>query len=235
MNKYIKMLIFFIMIIFTFSLFGCSNNKKVDELEKTVADLQKQLSDIESSTTTAAAVETTAAAVEKADYTIGGTGPAGGFIFYINLNYETDGWHYLEASLNDQSDDIQWYNGSYVKTGATAKTVGTGKANTQKIVSVQGDGSYAAKLCDDLTINGYDDWFLPSKDELNKMYVNLDLKGLAGFQPNYYWSSTEYGAKSAWYQDFLDGGQYYIGGDKSGSEYYDGKPPTRVRAIRAFN
>jgi len=61
MNKYIKVLLPIIIIIVTFSLLGCSNNKKIDELEKTVTDLQKQLSDKESTTTTAAATTTTAA------------------------------------------------------------------------------------------------------------------------------------------------------------------------------
>src|SRR5665647_2641198 len=59
MIKYQKTLLIIIAIIFTFSLLGCSNNKKVDELEKTVTDLQKQLSDKESTTTTTTAVETT--------------------------------------------------------------------------------------------------------------------------------------------------------------------------------
>lgn len=243
MNKYIRVLILIIVIIFTFSLLGCSNNTRVSELEKTITDLQKQISDMESTTTTTTVAETTTeettttaaetttvvettAAVVETGYTIGDTGPAGGLIFYINPNYETDGWRYLEASLNDQSDNIQWYNGTYVKTGPTATAVGTGKANTQKIVSVQGDGSYAAKLCDDLTINGYDDWFLPSKDELNEMYVNLDLKGLAGFQPDKYWSSTEHNADNAWFLNFHTGVEY---------NNFEKFLKFRVRAIRAFN
>jgi hypothetical protein len=115
--------------------------------------------------------ETTAAS-EKANYNIGDTGPAGGLIFYLNPNYKSDGWKYLEAAPNDSPGDnnnyfIPWNNGDFVKTGATETAIGTGKANTQKIVDIQGNGSYAAKLCSDLTQGGYSDWFLPSKDELN--------------------------------------------------------------------
>ena len=64
MKKYIKVLLPIIIIIIAFSLFGCSNNKKIDDLEKTVTDLQKQLSDMESTTITTMAVETTEQEVE---------------------------------------------------------------------------------------------------------------------------------------------------------------------------
>jgi len=64
MKKYIKVLLPIIIIIIAFSLFGCSNNKKLDELEKTVTDLQKQLSDKEITATTTTVAETTVTAVE---------------------------------------------------------------------------------------------------------------------------------------------------------------------------
>ena len=115
--------------------------------------------------------ETTAeAAIEKGEYNIGDTGPAGGLIFYVNPNYKTDGWYYLEAAPSDQSTGILWDYGRDVATGATATVVGTGQANTQTIVKVLGAGSYAAQLCNDLAQGGYSDWFLPSKDELDLMY-----------------------------------------------------------------
>ena len=79
----------------------------------------------------------------KANYSICDTGPAGGLIFYVNLNYEADGWRYLEAAAVDQSSGIQWNNGDNVETGATATEVGAGKANTQIIINIQGEGIYA--------------------------------------------------------------------------------------------
>jgi hypothetical protein len=87
---------------------------------------------------------------------------------------------------------------------------------------VQGAGSYAAKLCSDLSLNGRTDWYLPSKDELNKLYLNKVLVG--GFTNNYYWSSTENVFSFAWEQDFLDGSQAYS--YKLVANY--------VRAVRAF-
>lgn len=53
----------------------------------------------------------------------------------------------------------------------------------------------------------YTDWFLPSKDELNQMYVNLHLHGVGGFANNYYNCSTEGNASNIWLQYFSTGGQ----------------------------
>ena len=88
-----------------------------------------------------------------------------------------------------------------ITAGATATAVGTGQANTTAIATAQGVGSYAAQLCNDLVLGGYNDWFLPSKDELHKMYINLqsgtDENGVAynafvgNFALDAYWSSSE--------------------------------------------
>lgn len=153
-------------------------------------------------------------------------GPAGGCIFYDKGSY-SDGWRYLEAAPSDQSTGIQWYNGSYVATGAAGTAIGTGQANTTTIVGVQGAGSYAAQLCDALNEGGYSDWFLPSKDELNLMYVNLNQHGVGGFTDRHYWSSTEHNTWAAWYQIF-DSGYQDIGKKDLNAGII------RVRAVRAF-
>jgi hypothetical protein len=182
------------------------------------------------------AAETTSATIAAAasDYNIGDPGPAGGFIFYINPNYEVDGWRYLEAAPSDFPGDnndygIQWDYRDYGNnpvTGAAGTTVGTGMTNTQKIVDMQGNGSYAAKLCSDLIQGGFSDWFMPSRDELNLMYENLYLNGLGSFEPDYYWSSSEVGAGFAWIQYFDSGGQF------CGKIVKD--DGIRVRPVRAF-
>jgi hypothetical protein len=150
----------------------------------------------------------------------------GGTVAYIlqsgDPGYDANVQHGLIAAPSNQSTGIQWYNGSYVTTSATATALGTGNANTNTIVSVQGAGSYAAKLCYDLVLNGYSDWYLPSKDELNKLYLNQTAIG--GFAAAYYWSSSESIISYAWGQYFLNGNQYTNYKDYS---YY-------VRAVRAF-
>ncbi len=150
----------------------------------------------------------------------------GGIIFYLDASGE----HGLVAASSDQSSGIRWYNGSYTTTGATGDGVGAGEENTILIEISQGSGSSAAQLCRDLTLGGYTDWFLPSKDELHLMYTNLKQNGFGDFDVSFlYWSSTEEGSpqsgsREAWSQSFLDGWQSTF--EKPYSFY--------VRAVRAF-
>jgi hypothetical protein len=146
----------------------------------------------------------------------------GGIIFYL----DACGEHGLIAAASDQSTGIQWYNGSYTIISATGDSVGAGEENTILIEINQGSGSYAAKLCRDLILNGYSDWYLPSKYELDLMYDNLHniSTPLGDFASNWYWSSTEYNQFAAWSQNFTNGIQ--TGKTKSDTHY--------VRAVRAF-
>jgi hypothetical protein len=153
-----------------------------------------------------------------------GTGPAGGLIFYDKGSY-SNGWRYLEAAPNDQSTGIVWWN-NIGPTGATATAIGTGQANTTTIVTIQGVGSYAAQLCDTLALGGFSDWFLPSQDELNQMYINLKVAGVGSFADDVYWSSTENSVGFARSQNFSNGDQNSGPNGKSFA--------LRVRAVRAF-
>lgn len=156
-----------------------------------------------------------------------GASYGGGIVAYIlksgDPGYDPNVYHGLIAATADQSAMIHWYNGSYVVTGATGTAIGTGQANTTAIVTIQGAGSYAAQLCNDLTVGSYSDWYLPSKDELNKLFLNrLAIGGFAA--PYLYWSSSEYNANLAWNQNFSNAYQH--------NSYKFNTP--RVRAVRAF-
>ena len=112
------------------------------------------------------------------------------WVFYT----DNSGQHGLISAEIDQGSNIQWYNGSYITTNATGTAIGTGKSNTAAIVSLQGAGDYAAKICDELVLNGFNDWFLPSIDELQLIHSETGLTTYA-----YYWSSSEFDANTAWY------------------------------------
>jgi PKD repeat protein len=111
----------------------------------------------------------------------------------------------------DNSSSEKWYNEIYSKTtGATSTT--DGESNTNLIVANHGTGSYAAYICDTLSTYGYNDWYLPAKDELNAIYNNKELIGGFSSVENWssggYWSSTEKESDAAWVQIFADGMQY---------------------------
>lgn len=151
----------------------------------------------------------------------------GGIIFYLDAS----GCHGLISAPTDQNTSINWYNGAYTNTTAFSNCVGCGDGNTTMIIYNQGNsGSYAAKICNDLSLGGYVDWYLPSKYELNLMYKNiglgntLGLGNIGGFAPNFYWSSTEEDDSNAWRQGFASGPQ---GPDLKNVSSY-------VRAVRAF-
>jgi hypothetical protein len=150
------------------------------------------------------------------EYTVGELGPSGGYVFFENPNWETDGWRFLEAApagwSSSAEDPREVWGGYGTSVGETGTGIGTGASNTQKIVATFGDEEphesetdYAAKMCVDYRGGGHADWFLPSKDELNLMYQNLKVKNLGGFSDYYYESSSEIDAGIAWGQYFSSG------------------------------
>ena len=144
----------------------------------------------------------------------------GGIIAFI----DSTGRHGLIAATEDQSSGIQWGNNDDIVTGATGTAIGTGLTNTNTIIAAQGSGSYAASIAQEYNGGGYTDWYLPSKDELNILYVNR--AAIGGFKTNdYYWSSTETGVNLAWSQDFI-----VVGSQDINNKYY----AYSVRAVRAF-
>jgi len=105
-------------------------------------------------------------------HSIGDTGPAGGKVFYLT---DASGLHGLEAAPVDQSAGIQW--GCYgTLVGGTGTAVGTGKANTAAINAACGTGT-AAQLASSYSLNGFTDWYLPSKDELNLLFQQKSVVG----------------------------------------------------------
>jgi hypothetical protein len=119
--------------------------------------------------------------------------------------FEDSGYAYISAAA-DQSTNAPWgCQGTDIS--GTLSAVGTGSANTALIVAGCATSGISARICDELTLNGYSDWFLPSLDELAQMYTKLAADGLGNFANHTYWSSTQQSATQAYTIDMNNGNQ----------------------------
>lgn len=153
----------------------------------------------------------------------------GGVVFWVN----SAGDHGRVACLYNVADVI-WSNIASSEIGASAQSNVFGAGNSVAIISQAGHTTSAAAQCLNLAFGGYDDWYLPAKDELNRMYIartTIDSTSTANggeaFQATGYWSSTESESDftEAWNQNFFGSGTQQ--GDLKTGLFY-------VRAIRAF-
>ena len=179
---------------------------------------------------------------------VGVVGPGGGVIFFVDYNDQYVGLNYLEAApqgwsnglpnvnLGDVTGEIpgtatvdpkmKWCSNTSSLLGLNAwsnSAVGAGASNTSTADTTCAGG--AIQAASDYAGGSQSDWFLPSVGEAMLMYTNLRQQGVGGFASDYYWSSSEYDATSAWIQLFFGGPQF--------SDY--GKASTLyVRPVRVF-
>jgi hypothetical protein len=147
-----------------------------------------------------ASVTTTVYGGEKSFKTVGYKDGDGFYVFYDAGSVQTDAtsgnWRYMVAAPSDMGTS-NWSNLDGTLLGATATAIGTGRSNTAIIVTALGSYSVSALACTTATFTDYPahtDWYLPSKDELNLMIINLAQNALGGFTSNntlFYWSSSE--------------------------------------------
>jgi len=186
----------------------------------------------------------------------------GGIVFWV----DESGKHGLVCSINDQSSSAQWDNeidfkdvpngGAQppernTKSVAIADGVYKGAKNTKDIINFIGNNEkpFAALICDELTLKEdtivYNDWYLPSREELSTLYINrtivdevIDVKGGDLLKGKTYWSSTDLDCNKkpynlydkvhlAWGHDFKLGSKKYQRPSKKYMPYF-------VRAIRQF-
>jgi hypothetical protein len=166
---------------------------------------------------------------------VGDTGPGGGIVFYVaGANFTSTGsdcgttCRYMEAAPAASEVQRSWAtnvnaNQTTAVTGADATAIGSGYQNTVDIKNQTGNvaATSAAVYAFEYTNNGKSDWHLPSKDELNQLYVNKDTVGAS----EDYWSSSENADDRGWFQTF--GGGHQNPSDKNTTTIY-------VRPVRAF-
>jgi len=131
----------------------------------------------------------------------------GGIVAYIfqlgDPGYIAGETHGIIASPSDNPSNLIWGCYGELISGADGVILGSGFQNTNEIVLGCSTANIAAKVCSDFVLNGYSDWYLPSFNELYKLYLNQNLIG--GFPPNLYWSSSEYDLNDAKTLDFGNG------------------------------
>jgi hypothetical protein len=164
---------------------------------------------------------------------IGGSYQGGKIAYFLQSGdpgFDANVPHGLIAAPSDQSSGAESGCFQVFFLDAFGIAIGTGNQNTIAIMNGCATAGIAARICGDLVLNSYNDWYLPSKDELNKLYLNKTAVG--GFASIRYWSSTHgggcgscpVGTYGAWNQIFSNGTQF---NDQKSSSFY-------VRAVRAF-
>ena len=182
---------------------------------------------------------------------VGDVGPGGGVVFYDAGSRKSWGRYMEAAPVEAEGVGLPWKRLAavdrrtpvYVNTKTTiarirrvqSKAIGMGQVNTKTIVKAYGRGRYAARYADAMVLNGYGDWFLPSKDELNVMYSVLSTASpsIGRYARSFYWSSSEYDFNNAWTVNFKDGQQF----DREKwllPDTVKGVKALRVRPVRAF-
>lgn len=183
---------------------------------------------------------------------VGDIGPAGGVVFYVAAKRQTWGRYLEVAPLASEGIGLPWKklsvndrrNPVYRDKGGVSarnqriisKFIGMGRINTTAIIAAYGKGSYAAWYADKLIVNGFDDWFLPSADEVYVMFNVLRTAEpvMADLGLYYFWTSSEYDYNNAWTHTFKSGQQFDREKFLRARSAVADLTAIRVRAIRAF-
>jgi len=154
-----------------------------------------------------------------------GTEMEGGILAYVftpaDAGYVAGETHGIIVATEDLATNPQWgCRGTEI--GNTFREIGSGKGNTTAVAAFHdnlpnyytnprqchqsNDGSVAAKLAQEATIEGFSDWFIPTRGEALVLYENQ--AQLGGFSPEDYWSSCESNRQNACAMSFVTGATF---------------------------
>jgi hypothetical protein len=228
------------------ALAACGGSSENSNTASTVARGVKNAALVTTSTSnTTATVDTTCAAGGAC--VVGDTGPGGGIVFYVAPTRFTSkgsvcdaACKYLEAAPvgwitaatpagqtncgtpGTRDPLCEWSGNTTTRIGTTQAGIGSGYANTSAMIAQSNVAGRAATVARAFQGGGKTDWFLPSRFELNQMY--LQRSAIGGYASGDYWSSSEEDAGFARLQVFYDG---------SGSNFFK-TAALYVRPVRAF-
>jgi hypothetical protein len=153
----------------------------------------------------------------------------GGKIAYVLVSgdpgYDANVTHGLIAATSDQSTGTTWGCAATKVSGADGTAIGTGHQNTHDMAAA--GCTNAAGIANSYAGGGYTDWFIPSKDELNKLYINQNvIGGFSIITTHFYVTSSEQTDYFAWAQKFETGTQSEVNKGNSVG--------VRLRVVRAF-
>ena len=143
---------------------------------------------------------------------------------------------YLEAAPANEGAALWGLEGTWIDfiTNFThfgapgASMIGNGRRDTWLIrnrLETTSETNRAAQICADKSLNGFNDWFLPSSGELNQLFENRIAAGMPS--DDFFWSSSQSSSTQAWLQDF-------VFGTRADMTKNNPHAPVLVRAIRAF-
>ena len=199
--------------------------KPAEEAPKTIKPVEQTTPKEEVKTSDTATQEPKKDEPASGDLKVGDS-HAGGIVAHIfkkgESGYRAGEVHGLIVAPSDLGT-APW--GCYNKMiGGTSTDLGKGSKNMSAIVKGCDQAGIAAKLAQELNLGGYNDWYIPSLDELQLIYKNLHTKGLGNFKSGSYWSSSEFNASSAWGFGFNYGVNNLS--DKGNPDY--------IRVVRTF-
>lgn len=173
-----------------------------------------------------------ASAVTPCERVIGGLGPAGGIVYWVNPDDPCEGY---EVMGTDLVGTYTWSDLPANYIGGTSTDFGAGQDNTDAILAFpHPPATPAAAACDAWSYGGYSDWFLPSIDDLVMIAANTNTLNEGGGEMGY-WSSSEFGAAAGGNAWALIGATTPVGIKKEWSTAPPDPYNLYVRPVRYFN